>query len=46
MFGQACLPDRFTVLDIAGTSVLGVLRNEDDVEQVARYRLVKRAELP
>ncbi len=40
-FAQACLPDRFTVLDIAGTSVLGVLRDENDVEHVARYRLVK-----
>jgi hypothetical protein len=40
-FARACLPDRFTVLDIASTSVLGVQRSENDVEQVARYRLVK-----
>jgi hypothetical protein len=41
LFAQACLPDRFRVLDIAGASVLGVLRDENDVEQIARYRLVK-----
>lgn len=41
LFAKACLPDRFTVLDIAGASVLGVLRDENDVERIARYRLVK-----
>jgi hypothetical protein len=41
LFAKACLPDRFTVLDISGASILGVLRDENDVEQIARYRLVK-----
>jgi hypothetical protein len=41
LFAKACLPERFRVLDIAGASVLGVLRDENDVEQIARFRLVR-----
>jgi hypothetical protein len=40
-FARACLPDRLTPLDVAGNLVLGVLRDENDVERVARSRLVK-----
>lgn len=40
-FAKACLPDRFMVLDVARGSVLGVLRDENDVERIARYRLMK-----
>lgn len=40
-FATACLPDRLTVLDIAQGALLGVLRDENDVERIARYRLVK-----
>lgn len=41
LFAKVCLPDRFTLLDIGSTSVFGVLRDENDLEQIARYRLVK-----
>jgi hypothetical protein len=41
LFAEACFPERFRVLDIAGGSVLGVLRDENDVEQIARYRLLR-----
>ncbi len=40
-FATACLPEGFTPLDVVGASVLGVLRDENDVERIARYRLVK-----
>lgn len=40
-FAKVCLPDHFTALDIAGGSVLGVLRDENDVERIVRYRLVR-----
>lgn len=41
LFAEICLPERFTVLDIADGSVLGVVTDEYDVERVAWYRLVK-----
>lgn len=41
LFATVCFPDRFTVLDVAGTSVLGVLLDENDVERIARYRVVR-----
>jgi hypothetical protein len=41
LLAEACLPERFTVLDIGETSILGVLRDELDVERVALYRLAK-----
>lgn len=41
LLAEACLPERLTVLDVAGASVLGVLRDELGAEQIVVYRLSK-----
>lgn len=41
LLAETCLPDHFEVLDIGEDAVLGVLRDELDVEHVAVYRLLK-----
>jgi hypothetical protein len=40
-FVKACFPDDYTVLDVTGTFVLGVLHDEYDVKKIARYRLAR-----
>ena len=40
-FARVCFPQRFRPLDIGSNTVLGVERDEYDVEYVVRYRLVK-----
>ena len=40
-FAQLCFPERFSLLDVAGDVALGVLRDELDVERIARYRIVR-----
>ena len=40
--GQVETPPRFRILDVTGGLVLGVLRNELDIETVAVYELVPR----
>jgi hypothetical protein len=39
-FAEVCLPNRFTLLDVRSESLIGILRDDYDVEQVARYDLV------
>ena len=41
-FAKACLPERFTPLDIGASSILGVTRDENDVEFVVRHALISR----
>jgi hypothetical protein len=36
------MPDRFSPRWVSGDTVLGVLRDEEDVEYVVRYRLDSR----
>jgi hypothetical protein len=40
-FAMACLPPGFLPLDIGESAILGRIRDELDVEYVARFRLVK-----
>jgi hypothetical protein len=40
-FAKACLPQDLVPLDIGQQALLGVVRDELDVEFVARYRLNK-----
>lgn len=41
LLAEACLPERFTVLDVAGMSILGILRDDLGTEHVVVYRLSK-----
>lgn len=43
--GRVEAPPRFRILDVAGELVLGVLRDEMDVENVVVYRLVVRSSI-
>ncbi len=39
--GRVTMPERFTPMQIGGSFVLGVWRDDDDVEYVRLYRLIK-----
>ena len=40
--GRATMPLRFRLLEIGSTDIMGVVTDDDGLEHVARYRLIRR----